>query len=217
MKRRLVLLASLAALACARADLVIEQKIEGADQTASLSTLKMKGAKLRVDVRNAAGAVSAIIDLETGESLTLLHSEKLALKRSAAETKETIDAMRKRAGAGGNLEPTKTVAMGRKEKVGEWNADVFTTKGGAGPRTLWVTSDLPNWAKVKEQFDKIGKLPVAIPKKGVAPEAPPPGVVVKTEIEAAGKTFTSTIVSVEEEDLDAALFAAPEDYRETTK
>ena len=80
MKRRLALLVSLAALACARADLVIEQKIEGADQAASLSTLKMKGAKLRVDVRNAAGAVSTILDLETGESLTLLHAEKLALK-----------------------------------------------------------------------------------------------------------------------------------------
>ena len=165
MKRGLALLASLAALACARADLVIEQKIESADQIASMNILKMKGTKLRVDVRNAAGAVSPIVDLETGESLTLIHAAKLALKRSAAETKETLDALRKLAGAGGNSEPVKSSATGRREKVGEWNAEVFTTKDGAGPRTLWVTSDLPNWVKVKAHFDKIGKLPVAVPKK----------------------------------------------------
>ena len=51
----------------------------------------------------------------------------------------------------------------------------------------------------------------------MTPDVPLPGVIVKTEIAAAGKTFTSTIVSVEEEELDAALFEAPPDYRETTK
>ena len=137
MKRGLALLASLAVLACARADLVIEQKIENADQTASMSTLKMKGTKLRVDMRNATGTISTIVDLETGESLTLMHTAKLALKMSAAETKETLGALRKRAGAGGNLEPVKTVTTGRKEKVGDWNAEVFTSKGGSGARTSW--------------------------------------------------------------------------------
>ena len=215
MNRTLALAALLAALATSRADLVIEQKIEAAGKPAAMSTLKMKGTKLRVDTDTVAGAVSTIVDLETRESLTLLHASKLAMKMTAAETKATLEMLRTRAGAGGNLDTSKTVATGRKEMVGDWNAEVFTSKDGA--RTIWVTSDLPNFAKVKERLDKLSTPPAPVSKKSAAREPPLPGVIVKTEIAAAEQTFTTTILSVEEEDLEAALFEAPPDYRETTK
>ena len=114
MNRTLASAALLAALATSRADLVIEQKIEAAGKPAAMSTLKMKGTKLRLDTDTVAGAVSTIVDLETRESLTLLHASKLAMKMTAAETKATLEMLRTRAGAGGNLDTSKTVATGRK-------------------------------------------------------------------------------------------------------
>ena len=81
-----------------------------------------------------------------------------------------------------------------------------------------MTKDLPNYAKVKEQFDRIAKAAPAAWPREVAPEVTTlPGVVVKTELERAGRKFTATILSVKEEEQSPALFEAPADYRESEK
>ena len=216
MNRTLIPVTFLVALTASLADLVIEQKIEGAGQNGAMTTLKMRNSKLRVDMQTPAGAVSSIIDLDSGESLTLTHTQKTALKMSAAQTKETLDAIRMKAGTA-DVAKTKPEATGRMEKLAAWNTEVFTSKIANGVQMLWVTNDLPNYAKVKEQFDKLNKWSASPVQKGASPDTTwLPGIVVKTETEASGQKYTSTVLSVKEEDLDAALFDVPEDYRTTT-
>ena len=216
MKRTLISVAFLIALTASRADLVIDQKIEGAGQNGAMMILKIRNSKLRVDVQTPAGAVSSIIDLDSGESLTLTHAQKTALKMSAAQTKGTLDAIRMKEGTA-DVAKTKPEATGRMEKLGAWNTEVFTSKIANGVQTLWVTKDLPNFAEVKEQLDKLNKWSAPPVQKGASPDTTwLPGVVVKTETEASGQKHTSTVLSVKEEDLDAALFDVPEDYRTTT-
>jgi fructose-bisphosphate aldolase class 1 len=71
---------------------------------------------------------------------------------------------------------------------------------------------------VKEQFDRLGNSPARIALNDVTPDtAALPGVVLKTETAIAGRKCSSTVVSVNEETLDAALFDAPKEYREIVR
>ena len=214
MQRLLVLVALFPVLQEARADLVLAQRIEGNGKDAAMTTLRLKGSKVRVDLETPTGPVSSVLDLETGESMTLRHDQKVVTKLTGAQTRETIEAMRKEAGKKPETHVGKPEAAGRREKIGEFNTEVFTWNGVNGVQTIWVTKDLPNYAKVKEQFDRIAKAAPAAWPREVAPEVTTlPGVVVKTELERAGRKFTATILSVKEEEQSPALFEAPADYR----
>ena len=218
MKRLLTLAALATALANARADLVIQQRIDGAGQNGTVTTLRLKGSKLRVDIASRAGPVSTVMDMDTGDSMMLMHGQKQVTKTSGVKTKEAIDALKKDAGKVPENQPVKPEATGHKEKVGEFNTEVFTWSGANGVQTIWVTKDLPNYAKVKEQFDRLSKSATADQQRGLAPDMSTlPGVVVKTELARAGQKFTSTVLSVKEEELNPALFEAPTDYRDTAK
>lgn len=204
------------AAAAARADLIIQQRIEGAGQTGTITTLRVKQMKLRVDLASRAGPVSSVVDMATGDSMTLMHGQKLVTKISAEKTRETIEALKKSVGKVAESVPVKPESTGRKEKIGEFNTEIFTWEGANGVQTMWVTKDLPNLAKVKEQFDRISKSATSDLQRGLAPDMSTlPGMVVKTELERAGQKFTSTVLSVKEEELNPALFEAPVDYRDT--
>ena len=210
MKRHLVLAFLLPVLHDATADLVLAQRIEGTGQTGTTATLRLKGSKLRVDLETRAGPVSSVMDLDTGDSVRLMHDQKVWTRLSGAQAKEATDFLRKEAGKNAETHLGKPEAAGRKEKIGEFNTEVFTWNGANGVQTIWVTKDLPNYAKVKEQFDRISK--------SASPDLTSlPGVVVKTELERAGKKFTATVFSVKDEEQNPALFEAPPDYRESEK
>src|SRR5271154_1777220 len=82
----------------ASADWVIESKIES-PQMNSATTTKVKGDKLRVDIPNGpAGAMSSIIDTKSGESIQILHSQKMAMKTTAGQLKQAMDAAKQAAG-----------------------------------------------------------------------------------------------------------------------
>ena len=215
MKSRFAVITFFAALAITRADLVVMQMFESENVKGTVATLQLKGSKLRVDVPSRAGLLSSIVNMDTGDSLTLMHGQKWVMKRSGAMTKETIDNLRKKGGKTIAGDASKTAAAGRKEKVGEFTADVFTWKGGNGLQTIWVTQDLPNYPSIKERLDRLWKSGNVDLPKGIAPDFTTlPGIVVKTEVVTNGKIFTSTILSVKEEDIDPALFEAPPDYRD---
>ncbi len=214
----LITLTFLTALATASADLIIEQKLEGASQSGVSTTLRVKGSKLRVDMESPGGPVSSIMDMDTGDSITLLHGQKTALRMNSAQTREMVESMRKKAGPSADAQPAKPEATGRKEKVGEFNAEVFTWKSAIGLQTLWVTKDFPNYDRVKEQFDRLSKSSAMNAQKGVTPDTTTlPGVVVKTEMDASGQKFTSTVLSAKEEELDATIFDPPQDYKEMVR
>lgn len=210
MKRLLVLAFFLPILHRAIADLVVGQRIEETGQTGTTATLRLKGNKLRVDLETPTGPVSSVMDLDTGDSVRLMHDQKVMTRLSGAQAKETIDFLRKEAGKKTETRSGKPEAAGRKERIGEFLTEVFTWNGANGVQTIWVTKELPNYAKVKEQFDRISK--------SASPELTSlPGVVVKTEVEREGKKFTATVLSVKEEEQNPALFEPPPDYRESEK
>jgi hypothetical protein len=119
MKRIFVLVAFVFTIAAARADLVMEQKIDSAMIKGNITT-KIKGDKVRVDIPTTPqGAISTIMDVNTGDSVTLMHGQKAVIKISSAEIRQMAENMKKaRAnGAATNAEPPKFHDTGKAEKV----------------------------------------------------------------------------------------------------
>src|SRR5689334_6572523 len=92
MKRIFILLAVIGVTAGARADLVLQQQIVTPDYT-GVTTMMVKGAKVRLDLyAGQPRAVSSIMDLNTGETIALMHNQKLFLKTPGTPTKPTKSA-----------------------------------------------------------------------------------------------------------------------------
>ena len=98
MKQVFIFLALLSLGVAARADFVIQQKMEGGMQNGTM-IMKIKGDKVRVDMGTGpAGDVSSILDLNTGDSTVLMHQQKLAMNMPAAQLKHTMERMKNQNG-----------------------------------------------------------------------------------------------------------------------
>ena len=210
MKRQLLAaVALLLSTALLRADLIVTQKVEGAGQTGDV-TMKIKGDKIRADLPKG---VSSITDAATGEVITLMHSQKSYLRIPAERTRAMLERMQEMSGKGGNGEPPKLQPTGKKEKVGEWETEVFTSKIGEMELTYWLAKDFPDFERLLESMTKIQQGSMGGLNLGPSMKEFP-GMPVKTEMKLGGKKITSTISSIEEKPVDAAIFELPKEYKE---
>jgi hypothetical protein len=200
----------LAAAALGRADLVIVQKTEGAGQAGDM-TIKIKGDKARSDL---AQPVSMITDGATGEMITLMHSGKTYLRVSAEQTKAMMEQLQKLRPGG---EPAKLQPTGKKEKVGDYDCEIFTANLGGLIVTYWIAKDFPNYQSVLAQLEKFQSGAISAMGKGAMPELKDfPGMMIRTEMNMGGKKSVTTLVSAKEENVDPAVFKIPAGYKEVT-
>jgi hypothetical protein len=202
--------ALLMAATFARADFVIVQKAEGGGQTAD-QVMKIKGEKARCDLTPQ---LSMIVDGAIGETVTLMHTGRTYLKVSAAQTKAMLDQLQK---LRPQNEPAKLQPTGRKEKIGEYECEVFTANLGLVTVTYWIAKDYPNYQVVLAQLDKFQSGTISAMGQGAMPPIKDfPGMIMKTEMDLSGKKTVQTLVSVKEENVDAAIFEIPKGYKEVT-
>ncbi len=203
----------------ARGDLVLQQNVESSMLNGTVTT-QIKGDKIRVDMASGPqGPMSTIMDLDSGDSITLLHEQKTAMKVPGAQIKQMAEAMKKsRASAGTNAEPPKFTDTGKTEKVGNYTAEIYTWSSPDGAnQTVWVARDFPDYKQIKVQMDKLNNSPVAQMSKGTAPDVSKlPGMVVRTQMQVNGQKITSTLVSATEAPVDASIFETPKNYKEAT-
>lgn len=200
----------LAAALVGRADLVIVQKVEGGGQAGD-QTIRIKGDKSRSDL---AQPISVITDGATGGMTTLMHTTRTFMKVPAEQTKAMLEQIKK-------MRPTtdapKLQPTGKKEKVGEYECEIFTTNLGTINITYWVAKDFPNYPAVLEQLDKFQSGAISAMGQGTMPALKDfPGMMIKTEIDLGGKKTTTTLVSAREENVDPAVFNVPASYKEVT-
>jgi len=198
-------------VATAAADWVVETRIEDPDGTA-VSVTRLKGDKMRLDMpKGPLGAMSTIFDSASGDWIFLMHGLKTFQKQSAAEMKQALDAI----WAGGKArsgEMPKYQATGQKEKVGDFDCEIYALTDKRMSMRLWVARSHPRAAVLKT----IDKLNARLLPSGDLGYTSLPGVVLKTEMDLGGKKTTSTIVSVKEQDIDAREFEAPAGYTSIT-
>ncbi|HUA68457.1 MAG TPA: DUF4412 domain-containing protein [Candidatus Saccharimonadales bacterium] len=216
MKQTLIPFALALSLVAARADLVLKQNIESSMLNGTITT-QIKGDKIRVDIPSSPqGSMSTIMDLSSGDSVTLLHQQKTAMKFPGTEVKQMVENMK---AAGTNAPPPQFHDTGKAEKVGEYDTEVYSWSSPDGVnQTVWVAKNFPDYAQIKVQMDKLNDSQVAQLTRGTAPDVGAlPGMVVKTQMEMNGQKITSTLVSAKEEPVDASIFQTPKDYQEMTQ
>lgn len=207
-------LASLLLLsAWSRADLVIEQKMESGFVNGNM-VMKIKGDQARMDMpAGPAGNVTVLMNVASGEMSTLMHAQKMAMKMNLAAAKKQAEAQAKQAG----VDPAKIEkpkSTGQKEKVGEWDAEVFEGNMGGSAAKFWVAKDFPNYKSIQDQMTKLSN---ATGSAGFDPaKFDMGGMVVKSEVSTPAGKVTTTLVRAKEEPVAETEFAMPKDYKEMT-
>lgn len=200
-----LLLASL----CVRADVVIVEDVQANGQTQEI-TVKIKGGKIRTDVGKE---MSAIMDLDSGDLTTIMHAQKMFIKMAGKMKAIFEQAKKAQADAAASGTPPKITDTGKQEKVGDYNTEIYTVESDRGKVTLWVTKDVPNYAAIKEEMKKLQALQ-AMSGKAETDTSKVDGVPVKVEAVVDGKTITTNMVSIKQDQVDDAEFQTPADYKE---
>jgi Domain of unknown function (DUF4412) len=197
----------------ALADWVITQKISVAGQPEQTMTTKCKDKKTRMDMGTQ---MSMIMDSTAGNMLTIMHEQKMVMKSDTAQLKAAMEMAKKAAGAQAATDaaPVKPEATGQKEKVGDYECEIYTWKSAYGNTKMWIAKDYPHFAELNQISDEMQKA-MGGAAAGMAPAAADlPGMVIKTEAEAMGQKTNVLLVSANEEAVDEKAFEKPEGYQE---
>lgn len=214
MKPFLTLLSATLALSLtASADWVIDAKIDS-PQLKATSVMKVKGDKIRTDINGGPmGAMSSIMDTASGDSINLLHAQKMAMKTSAAQMKQAMEMAKQASGVKSDAAtPAKPQATGQKEKVGDYECEIWTWTDGTVSGKYWIAKGHPQADALKSLDKKMRSGALGGMQSG--PDMSLfPGPALKTESGAGGITTTMTILSVKEQAVDAKDFDVPADYQ----
>ena len=214
MKSIFISLALVCAAAGARADLVIQQQITIATNN-SVATIKVKGAKVRLDLNvGQPQAISLITDLKTGDTITLMHNQKMFVKTSGATTKQTRPAGD---GATANTAPKPPVprATGQTQKVGSYDTELYKWSNSRGiTGTAWVARNFPDYARIQADLAVLDKSPGSADNDMNPALSMLPGMLVRSQVTGGGQTITVALISAKEEPVDASLFQVPANYKE---
>jgi hypothetical protein len=192
-----------------RADLVIEQKMESHVMNGN-STMKIKGDKARIDMPPVplAGNMSMLIDSTSGQITTLAHGQKIAVKMKMGDVKKAAEQQKVDLS---KVEAPK--ATGQKEKVGEWNCEIYDVSMGGMTGKMWVTKDLPNYKAVMDQMNKMNAA-MSMIMGFDASKLQVDGMTVKSEMSTQLGKMTTTLVKVTEAAVPDSEFEVPADYKE---
>src|SRR5438046_8759698 len=146
--KRIALFFPIAATPPLRADRTLVQKVDMAGTPGEM-TIKFKGDTVRID---PAPKVSMITDAKTGDTVTLLHGEKKAMRISGDKMKAAAEMVKKFAGATPAEQKSKLTPLGRKEAVNGMPTDVFTTDTAVGKATYYIASNYPDAAAIMKEM-----------------------------------------------------------------
>ena len=190
----------LLATAISRADLVMVNETT-MGEVKSKTVMSIKGKMVRTDNGDQS---SVIIDTETGNMISIMHEQKMAMKMDG----NVLKAAQAKAAGGGDGKVPQPVATGRKEKVGDHECEIYTLNHGGTESKMWVAKDYPGYEKLKTELAALNKM------AGPAAERPDlPGMVIKTETKVGGINYISTLVSLKSEPVDDKIFTPPADYK----
>jgi hypothetical protein len=208
--KRIGLFLLLAATASLRADLTLVQKVDMAGTPGEM-TIKFKGDKVRVD---PAPQVSMITDAKTGDTVTLLHGEKKAMRISGDKMKAAAEMVKKFAGATPAEQKSKLTPLGRKETVNGMPTDVFTTDTAVGKATYYIASNYPDGAAIMKEMKTAQPSALANSGTNVPDFRDLPGVPVKIEMDTVRGHVVMTLIAVKRDPIPSREFSVPADYTE---
>ena len=196
--------------ALAHADLVVVQKMDSAMMKGDV-TMKLKGDKARIESTGGPIATTVILDLKSGSMTTLVPAQKMMMKTNMNDLKKMGEAQMKAQGV--DLTTLKPKDTGTKEKVGEWDCEIYEmTMGPTMSVKMWLAKDYPNAKSIAEQMKKLSSAMSANPAMA---EINLDGVALKTEMSMpGGMKMTTSVTSIKEDSVADSEFDLPADYKE---
>lgn len=199
-----------AILGAARADLTILQEITSSQSPKGgmVSTTKWKGEKIRMDTGSE---VSMIMDGKTGETVTLMHRQKMAVPVSAAVRKMAGQLAEKAAGESTGKSDLK--ATGRKETIAGFPCEEYAGTVSDQQASIWITKEVPEYSTFVESLMTIA--PQLKQIQGQFADNPSlQGLPMLTEITGpGGEKTTLRVMAVSRDPIPEEDFKIPKDYR----
>lgn len=192
-----------------RADITIVQNVkqEGGQKGADINmTIEVKGQKARIDVNPE---ISTIVDLSSGDSLSLFHTRKAAMRLPGAAIKAMQAKVQEQAGEA-KVETPK--ATGRTETINGFACEEYETAVDGSKVQIWLTKDAPDAQKALRQLSALsGK---SDPLNSVIEKNQLPGFPVRTVVDTPMGKVTTTVVTVSPNEIAETRFVIPSDYKE---
>jgi len=196
------------------ADTVITESIESHGRNMTVA-MKIKGSKIRMDVNPQ---MSTVMDTSTGDTLTILHTQKKYMVIPGEKSKAMMDQIKSiapnKTATETSAEKPKLTDTGKAEKVGSFNTEVYTVDTSTSHVTMWLAKDVPNYVALLEQMKKLRTMGNAGAAATPMTDTELQGYPVKMEIVSKGQTTTITVLSLDEKPVDEAEMAAPAGYTE---
>jgi Domain of unknown function (DUF4412) len=201
----------LAASLVARADLTIVQKVE-MGSTPGEMTIRIKGDKVRVD---PAPQVSMITDTKSGDTVTLMHHEKKALRMSGDKMKAAAEMVNKFTGGSSPASPhPKLTPLGRKEEVNGMPTELYSVETPVGKATYYIAPSYPDGSAILQEMQAAQPSALASTATNMPDFRDLPGVPVKIEMDAQNRHIVMTLVSIKRDSIPASEFVVPPGYSE---
>ena len=200
----------LVATASLRADLTLVQKVDMAGTPGEV-TIKFKADKIRI---NPAPQVSMITDAKTGDTITLMHGEKKAMRMSGDKMKAAAEMVKKFSGATPSEQKSKLVPLGRNEVVNGMTTEIFTTNTAVGKATYYIATTYPDAAGILQEMKTAQSSVLANAGANVPDFTDLPGVPVKIEMDTVRGHVVMTLVSIKRDPIPNSEFVVPADYTE---
>jgi hypothetical protein len=206
--KRIVLFFSLAASASLRADLTLVQKVDMAGTPGEM-TIKFKGDKVRVD---PAPQMSMILDAKTGDTVTLIHAEKKAMRISGDKMKSAAEMVKKFTAATPAEQKAKLTPLGRKETVNGMPTEVFTADTSVGKATYYIAMNYPDGPAIIQEMKAAQPSAFANSGTNIPDFRDLPGVPVKIEMDTARGHVVITLISAKRDPIPNSVFDVPANY-----
>ncbi len=194
------------------AGLVIVQDVvskgTGMDMNMQL-TMKVADDSMRIDVGDQ---ISTIVDGKSGDVISLMHGQKMAMVMKGEQIKALVAQINP-----GGEKPEAMTPTGNKETIRGYETEEYIQKHAGNTIRFWLAKDFPNYKSVIQRMNQAGKaMGSMMPGSDISPMDPESlnGMPIRTVLEMeGGGTFTTELVSVEEQELAKDLFEQPEGYK----
>jgi uncharacterized protein DUF4412 len=191
-----------------RADLTLIQKVDAAGTTGEM-TIKFKGDKIRID---PAPELSMITDSKTGDTVTLMHGEKKAMRISGDKMKAAAEMVKKLTPAKAAEQKAKLTPLGRKETVNGMPTEVFTADTAVGKATYYIAMNYPDGPAIIQEMKAAQPSPFANPSSNIPDFRDLPGVPVKIEMDTVKGHVVMTLISAKRDPIPNSVFDVPANY-----
>jgi hypothetical protein len=196
-----------------RADLTIQEKVEGAGPVSNV-TVKIKGDMARIE---ASPQVTSIINGKTGDMISLMNDQKVAVRMSAQKLKAATEMMKKYNARDSSQKSDNAVhklqPTGKKDKIGGYDTEEYVQDSPDLKASFWIATNYPDAANILKQLQTLSS--EFMKQTAKMPDYRDfPGFPLKTVFTVNGTQVTSTVVSVKTDSLDASQFTVPADYHE---